>query len=209
MKYILIFLLFISSIGFAQTPQEQIIPKGFHQHDGFYLSLTGGPAFGTNASFKKIEMSGAGFQFDFKIGGVISEENNLILSFDVISRAISGPTMTVDGASASTNTDVTAGDVLYGIGITKYFMPDNYFINATVGLGKFTMQYNNTQSTSESGFGFQIKGGKEWWVSDNWALGVAGGLAYLSANDQTVSGSNYSGKLSTTKIFVVFNTTFN
>jgi hypothetical protein len=108
MKYILIFLLFISSIGFAQTPQEQIIPKGFHQHDGFYLSLTGGPAFGTitldatNASFKKIEMSGAGFQFDFKIGGVISEENNLILSFDVISRAISGPTMTVDGASAST-----------------------------------------------------------------------------------------------------------
>jgi hypothetical protein len=88
-------------------------------------------------------------------------------------------------------------------------MPDNYFINATVGLGKFTMQYNNTQSTSESGFGFQIKGGKEWWVSDNWALGVAGGLAYLSANDQTVSGSNYSGKLSTTKIFVVFNTTFN
>jgi len=215
MKNILIALFFVSSIGLAQTPEEQTIPKGFHQHDGFYLSLTGGPAFGkitveaANASFKKIEMSGAGFQFDFKIGGVISEENNLILSFDVISRAISGPTMTVDGNSANTNTDVTAGDVIYGVGITKYFMPDNIFINATVGLAKFTMQYNNAQSTSESGFGFQIKGGKEWWVSDNWALGVAGGLAYISANDKTVSGSNYSGKLSTTKFFVVFNTTFN
>jgi len=196
-----------------QESASQDIPKGFHKHDGFYLSFAGGPAIGaitlnaTNASFNKMEMSGAGFQFDFKIGGVISEESNLILSFDVISRAISSPALTIDGNSVSTTSDVTASDVLYGVGITKYFMPDNIFINATVGVGTFSLDISNSTSSSKSGFGFQLKGGKEWWVSDNWGLGVAAGLSYISADDQT--NSSYSATISTTKFFVVFNTTFN
>ena len=185
-------------------------------HDGFYLSLTGGPAFGsitldgTNGGFDKIELSGAGGQFDFKIGLVVSEEANLILSFDLISRAISSPTLTMDGTTVNTTSDVTASDLLFGAGITKYFMPANIFINATVGAGQFSLDLNNTTSNSQTGFGFQIKGGKEWWVSDNWALGVAAGLSYISAPDQTdPSLPRYSGTLSTTKFFVVFNTTFN
>jgi hypothetical protein len=202
--------------GSAQGSIAQDVPKGFHMHDGFYLSLTGGPAFGTitlnatHTSFTKMEFGGTGFQFDFKIGGVISEEANLILSFDLISRAISSPSLTVDGNTASTTSSVTAGDVLYGVGITKYFMPENIFINATVGIGVFSFGYDNNSGSSKSGFGFQIKGGKEWWVSDNWGLGVAVGLGYISADDQTDSSNpNYSATISTTKFFIVFNTTFN
>lgn len=203
-------------MGFAQGPVTQDVPKGFHMHDGFYLSLTGGAAFGTitlnatNAGFKKIELSGAGGQFDFKIGAVIAEEANLILSFDVITRAISSPTLTLDGTAVNTSSDVTASDVLFGAGITKYFMPGNIFISATVGVGQFSMELNNTTSNSQEGFGFQLKGGKEWWVSDNWALGAAAGLSYISASDKTdPSFPGYSGTLSTTKFFLVFNTTFN
>lgn len=216
MKTIALFVILVSSMGFAQGPATQDVPKGFHMHDGFYLSLTAGPAFGTitldatNAAFKKIEMSGAGGQFDFKIGAVIAEEENLVLSFDVIARAISAPTLTMDGATVNTTSDVTANDVLFGAGITKYFMPGNIFISATVGVGQFSMDFNNTTSNSQEGFGFQLKGGKEWWVSDNWGLGVAAGLSYISASDQAdASNARYSGKLSTTKFFVVFNTTFN
>jgi hypothetical protein len=204
------------SAGDVQKTVEQDVPKGFHTHDGFYLSLTGGPAFGaitwdaTNFAFKKLEMSGTGFQFDFKIGGVISEEADIILSFDVIARAISAPTITVDGTSGSTTSDISVGDAMYGIGLTKYFMTTNIYISATVGMGRFTMTTSGTNSNSESGFAFQVKVGKEWWVSDNWGLGVAAGLGSLSADDQK-EGLNpaYSGKLSTTKFFVVFNTTFN
>jgi hypothetical protein len=199
-----------------QEAEAQNIPKGFHLHDGFYMSLNGGLAFGTitleatNAGFNKMEFDGGGFQIDFKFGGVISEEDNLILSFDIISRAISSPSLTVNGSSVSTTSSVTAGDVMYGVGITKYFMPENIFINATVGITRFSLTINNTNSSSQSGFGFQLKGGKEWWVSDNWGLGVAAGLGYSSADDQTESSNpSYSGKLSTTKFFLVFNTTFN
>jgi hypothetical protein len=202
--------------GSAQVSVAQNVPSGFHTHDGFYLSLAGGPAFGTitlNATgvfFKKQEYSGTGFQFDFKIGGVISEEANLILSFDMMGRAISGPTITQDGASGTTTSDITASDVMYGVGITKYFMPSNIFISATVGVGSFAVGNTNAQAKSQSGFGFQLKGGKEWWVSDNWGLGVAAGFAYISADDQKEpSYPSYTATLSTTKFFVVFNTTFN
>ncbi|HCA81638.1 MAG TPA: hypothetical protein DEP53_18065 [Bacteroidetes bacterium] len=216
MKTITFLLVLVSSVGFAQGSVALDVPEGFHMHDGFYLSLTGGPAIGsitldgTNGGFDKIELSGAGGQFDFKIGLVVSEEANLILSFDLISRAISSPTLTMDGTTVNTTSDVTASDLLFGAGITKYFMPANIFINATVGAGQFSLDLNNTTSNSQTGFGFQVKGGKEWWVSDNWALGVAAGLSYISAPDQTdPSLPRYSGTLSTTKFFVVFNTTFN
>ena len=216
MKTIAVLLLVVPLIGFAQSLEGQNVPPGFHTHDGFYLSLNGGPAFGsitlnaTNAPFNKMEFGGGGFQFDFKIGGVISEEQNLILSFDLISRAISSPTITVDGNSASTTSNVTANDELYGVGITKYFMPSNMFLNATVGIAKFTLQNNGTTSNSQSGFGLQIKGGKEWWLSSQWGLGVAAGFAYLSADDQSDPNyPGYSATISTTKFFVVFNTTFN
>jgi hypothetical protein len=216
MKAFTILLLIISSIGFAQEPAMTETPKGSQTHDGFYLSLTGGPAFGdivleaSNVSFKKMEFSGSGFQFDFKIGGVVSEESNLILSFDMISRAISGPSLTVDGVTATTTGDVIASDALYGVGLTKYFMPSNIFISATFGVGVFQLEFNNTKANSETGFAFQLKAGKEWWVSDNWGLGVAAGVASISADDKTdASMPNYSGQLSTTKFFVVFNTTFN
>jgi hypothetical protein len=216
MKKLAVVLFFVPAIGFAQMTGEQAVPYGFHTHDGFFLSLTGGPAFGnivleaSNTYFKKMEMSGVGFQIDLKIGGTISEENNLILTFDVLSRAISAPDMTVDGRSASTTTDVTAGDVLYGIGVTKYFTPSNIFINATIGLARFTINVNNTQANSESGLGGQLKIGKEWWVGDNWGLGVAAGVGFASADDKKDSSiPAYSGKLSTTKFFVLFNATFN
>jgi hypothetical protein len=157
-----------------------------------------------------MSLSGGGFQLDLKIGGVVSEKNNLILSFDVISRAVSAPTVTIDGNAASTTTNVAAGDVLYGVGITKYFMPSNTFVNGTVGVAKFTLQVNGTQYNSQSGLGLQFKAGKEWWVSDNWGLGFAIGLGYTSADDQSDPNyPAYSATMSTTKFFAVFNATFN
>ena len=89
-------------------------------------------------------------------------------------------------------------------------MPSNMFLNATVGIAKFALQVNGTTSNSQSGFGLQVKGGKEWWVSSKWGFGVAAGFAYLSADDQSDPNyPGYSATISTTKFFVVYNTTFN
>jgi hypothetical protein len=216
MKKVILLVILSSSLGFGQESATSDVPKGYHTHEGFYLSLNGGLALGTiildatNGSYKKMEVGSAGSQYDFKIGYVISEEVNLILSLDILARVISSPVVTIDGVSPNSNTTLNAGDAMYGLGITKYFMPENYFISATAGVGIFSMNVNNKIYNSQRGFGFQIKGGKEWWVLDNWGLGVAAGLGYLSANaNADPSNPSYSGKYSTTKFFVIFNTTFN
>jgi hypothetical protein len=217
MKRIVFLLVLISSLGFAQEPEKKDMPDGAHKHDGFYLSLSGGPAIGTvtmdatNFIIKKQELGGAGLEYDFKIGFVISEKQRLCLSFDLISRTIFKPSIKIDGKSVTANAGVEYGDLIYGIGITKYFMPENIFLNGTIGFGQHSISINmGVPTMSKVGFGCQLKAGKEWWISDNWGLGVAIGGAYVAADDKTdPSYPQYSGKISTTKFFFLLNATFN
>ena len=216
MKIIVVLFILGSSLGIAQESETQNGALDNDTHKGFYLSLSGGLAFGaitlnaTNTTFSKLEASGTGFQYDFKIGAVVSEDENLVLSLDAIRRIISGPTWSLDGSDVYSTTTVSASDVMYGIGITKYFMPSNMFISGTFGLGTFQIDYANSKVTSQAGFAFQLKGGEEWWVSDDWGLGVAVGLAHTAANDKAdPSNPSYSGKLSTTKFFGTLSATFN
>jgi hypothetical protein len=206
-KKIIALFIFVSSLGFAQDSET---------HKGLYLSVTGGLAFGaitlnaTNSTFSTLEANGAGFQYDIKIGAIVSEEENLILSFDAIGRAISAPSWTLDDTAVYSTSSVSASDAMYGIGITKYFMPSNMFVSGTFGLGKFQIDYANSKVTSHSGFAFQLKGGKDWWVSDDWELGISVGLAHIAADDQSdPSNPSYSGTLSTIKVFVGLSVTYN
>lgn len=211
MKKIILLLMVFSAFAYSQeTP-----PPGFHTHDGFYLSMSIGPGFGdikweaTNFTFRNVEYSGTGGQFEFKIGGVIS--NNLILSFDVIARSILNPEMTEDGILIGTANDISITDVIIGAGLTYYFMPSNIFMSGTIGIGSFSIQNQSmgVSGSTKRGLGIEFKFGKEWWVSADWGLGIAAGIASVSADDKTIPFSNYSGKLSTTRFFVLFNTTFN
>ena len=216
MKKIILLFIFTSSLGFAQESVSPVVQKGFHEHDGFYLSLNGGLALGTitldatNGNYKKMEVSGGGYQYDLKIGYVLSEEASLILSFDILENIIPSPIVTFDGVSPSSGTMLYAGDAIVGFGLTKYFMPANIFINVMVGEGMFSVNISNKVYSSQKGLGYQLKCGKEWWVLDNWGIGVAAGVGYLSANDNPdASNPSYSEKYSTTTFFVVFNSTFN
>jgi hypothetical protein len=210
MKSILKLALLIPGLLLAQDKE------GFHEHDGFFLSLNGGVAFGpivldaTGTNFKKLEFSGPGGIGDFKIGGTIAK--TVSLSFDVISRAITGPDIEVDGTKVDSEEEVNASDVLMGLGVTYYFMPINILVSGTIGSSAFTLQDkgNNVKASSERGVGYQLKVGKEWWVGGNWGLGVSGGISGSAADDKKDSANPaYSGKMSTGKIFVMFNTTYN
>jgi hypothetical protein len=193
--------------------------EGFHQHDGFFLSLNGGAAFGpivldaTGAGYDKLEFSGPGVGLDLKIGGTIAK--TLSLSFDVISRTISAPDIEMDGTEASSSDGVSANDMLMGLGVTYYIMPINILVSGTIGSSVFTLQVNdnngnNVKAGSERGFGYQLKIGKEWWVGRNWGLGVSAGLGGSSADDKKDPNyPTYKGEISTSKLFVMFNTTYN
>jgi len=205
----------VSTLAVVQESAAQDGSDNLGLHSGFYFSLSGGMAFGaitlnaTNTTFSKFEANGTGFQYDAKAGYVISDEEQLILSIDAIRRAVSSPTFTLDGASVYSPSSVSANDAMYGIGVTKYFMPANMFVSGTFGVGRFQIDYANVRVTSHNGFAFQLKGGQEWWLDDNWGAGISVGISHIAADDQAdPARPGYSGKLSTLKAFFLVSITY-
>ena len=94
-----------------------------------------------------------------------------------------------------------------GIGLT-YYLPINVFLSGSIGLASFNLQDNgddgNIEGSTEEGLGFQVAVGKEWWVSDNWGLGVSAAFTYGSAEDK-----HDAGDASAYGINVMFSATFN
>jgi len=169
----------IYSICQAQIT-EKTTDYRFHQHKGFYLSMSLGPnimSIGDKVpgSFD-YNYSGTGAQFDLKIGGAVSE--NLILHATLISNSLARPTFKTSGVVVNATNNVTIGEAMLGAGMTYYAMPANILLSGSVGVGNFTMMDNNKKNSVSTGRGFsmQLKVGKEWWISRR--LGIGAALTY-------------------------------
>lgn len=184
--------------------------QGYHQHDGFYLSMALGPVFGSIKNETNYignqEYSGTGAQFDFKIGGAISE--NFIIHASLISSSMVGPKVSGDSGSGQASNDLSIGEAMIGAGITYYFMPSNFFLSGSVGSGNFSImdKDNDINVSTDRGLAFQLKLGKEWWVSKNWGLGIS--VTYGKTN-LTNKGGGMEEKLNSNRLGILFNTTFN
>jgi len=217
-KLLTFLIILTTNVSFSQisenllTRSKPVIP-GEHQHDGFYLSMGLGFGAGTitdkiiQANEETLEFSGLAGIFDFKIGGVVAE--NLILHATLLSTSLNGPTVYSNkGGIKQSGGDISIGEGMIGAGLTYYFMPSNIFISGSLGLGNFSVIENNkATSSTEQGFSFQIKVGREWWVSRNWGLGV--GLSIGSTNVDSKSTNNVEEQLSSFRFGLMFNATFN
>ncbi|NTW49303.1 MAG: hypothetical protein HGB19_06170 [Chlorobiales bacterium] len=203
---------FLNLTAFGQDQPEQM-DEEFHQHDGFYLSMAIGPVFGSITDEVvgypyEMDVSGTGIEFDFKIGGAIDE--NLILHATLNGKVLSGPTIEITGyPSVQAPSSVSFNEVMLGGGLTYYVMPANIFFSGSLGIGRFSISNDNNSSaevTTETGFSMQVKVGKEWWVSDTWALGIA--VTYGKTN-LTNSSGGIDEKLDSNRFGILFNATFN
>ncbi|HVZ74650.1 MAG TPA: hypothetical protein VHJ20_19845 [Polyangia bacterium] len=185
-------------------------PPGYHTHDGFYLRLHLGPG-GTNVSGNEngsnVEISGGGASLGVAIGGALT--TNLILygSFDVVD--MSNPDVKVDGSSiGSSSADVSLDS--FGIGMAYYVEPANVFIAGTLKGSKLEVNDSNGNvlGDTKTGVGFDALLGKEWWVSTDWGLGVAGQLVYASVKDRVPAGDP-EPTLTTWGFNVLFTATYN
>jgi hypothetical protein len=182
------------------------------QHTGFFLSLSLGPIFGPihmdSSVDGKYDLTGTGASFDIKIGGAIQE--NLILHATLNANSIVGPKQELPNGQSYKNTNnVTFGEALLGGGLTYYFMPSNIFISGSAGLANFSVdnQDINYKSTTDRGFGFQLKAGKEWWVSKRWGLGISG--TYGRSSVDSKPGNGLREQLSSDRFGISFNATLN
>ena len=193
----------------------QMIDRGqvldYRLHKGFYLSMSIGPNFPSitieEVRVTDMKITGTGAQFDIKIGGAVQE--NLILHATLASNSITGPKVTSFGTSQNSSNKMAMGEAMIGAGMTYYFMPANIFVSGSAGLGNFTLidNDNDINISTDRGFSFQLKAGKEWWVSRRWGLGVA--VSYMKTMVTNKPGGGTEEKLNSNNFAIVFNATLN
>ncbi|MCP4601215.1 MAG: hypothetical protein GY847_11940 [Proteobacteria bacterium] len=148
-----------------------------HEHTGIFFRGTagvGGGGYHTSGDTDNLNRNGDSTThldefnsttgLSISLGGSIAE--NLILHAN----------LTKLGVSDDENDPAHPGMDLYGlgIGITRYWMPVNIYLTGSVGPAISLLQdgdddYNNVA------FGLMGKAavGKEWWISENWGIGIA------------------------------------
>lgn len=179
--------------------------EGEHMHDGFFLRLA--PGLGVMSSTEslggnKAEYSGSSGHFNFAIGGAIVE--NFIIHLDLSSVVISEPTAKVNGQTVTAPNDYATS--VLGLGMT-YYLPSNFYLTGAVGTAKTSLKANGKTYETDSGVGVNVMVGKEWWVSDNWGLGVAGQWLYTKCPDKAANGT--SADVKTSAFGVLFSATYN
>jgi len=189
------------------TTPAVVLAQGVHTHDGFFLRLSTGAGF--SSSTEKIQGTEVGYeggcgQGSFAIGYAVAP--NFILNFDLFGNLVSDPTVTIDGTEVGEAEDVEVDTSGYGVGATYYFMPVNIYLAGSFGFGETTAKYKGNESTTDPGYAANLMAGKEWWVSSDWGVGVAGQLVWASVPDK-VGGKTYT--LNTTSFGALFTATYN
>jgi hypothetical protein len=170
--------------GVAQAQGRAPGVRGFQEHDGFYLRLdAGGGYMGSSASSggTSMKLSGAAGEFSVAAGGAVTD--NFIIAGQLWSVAVSSPTVTINGMSGSTS-DSSLGLTGFGVDLTYYFMPTNIYVSATPSIATLSVSQGGASASTKSGFAFRLAVGKEWWVSDNWGLGLNAQYIHSSNPDQ-------------------------
>ena len=187
-----------------------------YTHDGFFLNISlgfGGQAMdmmgnvwqdGYKMSIEGDGGGGAG-ELDFKIGG-------RIMPFTILHATLlqihGGLDVHAEYRGKEKNLEYSESMYLYGIGVTRYIYPYNFYFSGSLGSVKFGIGDNDSDGeisgATEFGFGFQFAFGKEWWVSENWGLGATIAINYGSVDEDEVDG-----EWSAFAITLMFSATFN
>ena len=148
---------------------------GAERHDGFYLRIQLGPGYtrmtSSDGGAGELTIKGSGAGFTLALGGAVAE--NLIVFGELGGDSASQPSFEVNGNTLG-NADGSAGVSGIGVGLAYYIMPTNLYLSgALLGARLSSRDRANNTSTSDLGVGVDLSLGKEWWVSDNWGLGIA------------------------------------
>jgi hypothetical protein len=155
-----------------------------HLHDGFYLRMALGISYLSNQTQIKdslqttiandYQLHGVGPTIDFFIGG--TPGRGLVIGGGIVSTAVSKPTITYGGRETQLNDNASAAVV--GPFIDWYFNPRRGFhaqLLTGIGLSQVTPRrkdFNTNDTKSGSGFGIDLGIGHDWWISNQWSIGI-------------------------------------
>lgn len=175
-------------------------------HDGFYLNFQLGAGAGASTTTipgdDDMELSGNEVAFRFKLGG--APVNNLIIYGVLGGFSMEDPDFEY-GDLSGTMDDTTLSFSDFGIGLCYYFMPINIYISADAAAVQGTIKTGGTSGETDTGAAFTLSIGKEWWISDNWGLGVAAIFSAASMDDKGEDAGTVNHRF----IGIAFTATFN
>jgi hypothetical protein len=172
-------------------------------HYGFFFRPDLGIGYlhaGASQSGNDVSLYGAGASLGIAVGGAVDRHN--IIAFHIWGLSATNPTGSASGTTQSIDGSVTL--VVMGPEYT-YYSDNNLYFSLSPGLSQLSFETKGVTSNSSDGFGFRLALGKEWWVSDNWGLGLAGQFSF-SANPDT--GTNPPTWI-TWGLSVAFSATYN
>jgi hypothetical protein len=162
---------------YGANPNHLSQRPGTETHDGFYLRMQLGVSSNTftgRSGGRTVQFSGTGGSFDIALG--YSLTSHLVVYGELLfAGAADGEgQILVNGVGQG---QASVDNNLYGIGPgAAYYLSWNFFLTTSFLLASCNEMEGggNVTVNGKAGFAFEALVGKEWWVSDNWGLGVSG-----------------------------------
>lgn len=160
-------------------------------HDGFYLQLDVGLGYlSSSAEFGPITqtLSGVTVPSALLLGGTVGP---VVIGGGLFSDYAPSPSLSNEGGGSATPDDISM--YLVGLGVFADYYVDPHgglHFQPFVGWGGLeTTVGGNAGGSDPTGLVLAFGGGYDWWVSDEWSIGVMGRIAYapLKLNDTSYS----------------------
>jgi len=159
--------------------------EGVETHDGVMLRFTlglGGGSMSEDVDDGRIEgtASGAGMLGSVDIGAAITDELTIHGRLGFLQ--MFSPSLEEDGEEVDLAYGVSLFAVIFGPGLTYNIMPLNMYVTAVGGLHVVGFTYDEEDEDFDEdfrdqptgGFALNLDVGKEWWVTTQTGIGVAG-----------------------------------
>lgn len=200
-----IIILFVSLVAVGAVFCERVHAEAY-VHDGFFLRLA--PGFGWNSTSSEsggntLKMSGVSGLFNIAVGGAVAQD--LILHLDISGVSTSDPKVELNGNEVSSNVSSSSTSMV-GIGMT-YYLPSNFYITGAVGMAESSNEAAGKTYSTDTGYGANVMIGKEWWVSDEWGIGIAGQFLYTNCPDKPLAGA--TPDVESTSFGILLSATYN
>jgi hypothetical protein len=149
------------------------------------------------SSSDELTFAGAAGGSTIDIGGSLGD--NLAIFGRLRNAAIVDPTVWLNERELGSAESIVVSQTMVGIGISHYIMPLNLYLGAAVGFALISIDIeqngNDLSAESNLGAGLDLEIGKEWWVSDNWGLGLAARLSLARVRESDDSETADSSAL--------------
>lgn len=192
--------------------------KGVETHDGimlrFALGIGGGSMSETFDNDAEGSASGAGMMGSIDIGGAITDELTIHGRIGILQ--MFGPSLELEGEELDPPYDVSVLGILLGPGLTYNIMPLNLYITAVGGLNIIGYSFDEQDEDFDesmrdeptAGFGVNLDVGKEWWVTTQTGIGVAGRFWWgTGGSEDDVLGTTVTSDRSLLAFGVLFTVT--